>query len=154
MADTGTCYLLYEDGSRIILEDGSGFLLVENCIVTDGDYTGHGGYEYDWKVRFTNERYEEEQRKKKEKQDEIIRLRLEAQEALLEQRGMKQETSKQAKRQLRALEKQYLNLQQQILKEMQALEEMQRQEMIWRKMLALLLLQEACPFSSISMTLH
>lgn len=135
-------YLLLEDGGKLILEDSSGFLLLETqdeTIVGDSE-----PYEPTY-IKFQRQ----EAARIKAKQDEIIARRLEAQQATLLQRELKASQDKQTTRQLEALEAQLLELQNQLLFDLAELGRLERQAANRRNHMALLILAMACPFISI-----
>lgn len=110
------CFLLFEDGSgSLLLEDGTDFLLLESCDGDDvvallggratfGQYPGIQG-----KNPWTPDDYEKafKYRQLEETRERIVETRIEAQEVVLKKREILPDSSKQARRQLAALERKY-----------------------------------------------
>ncbi len=120
---------------------------------TDGEaiqdtILGGGAHYPDWRIEHKNDVY---RAKEQEQQDEIIRLRLEAQDILLRQRELKDEKTKQAKRQMLALEREAAQLQIDIQEGIAKLLELQKQSVIYQNNLAFMVLTISNPFGGIRM---
>jgi len=105
----------------------------------------------DWRTEYENEKYRAAKRKEKLKQEEIIRLRLEAQANLVQQRELKDAKDKQSLRQMAALEREAAQLQMDIQKSIAILLELQRQSVVHKNNLAFLVLSMATPFGGLRM---
>ncbi len=90
--------------------------------------------------------YQREQAILSEKQDEIIAMRLEAQENILRQKELKDLRDKQSKRQLKALDRQQEQL---TIAISEAMIELEKRQLISRNNLAILVLIAAYPYINI-----
>lgn len=143
-------YLLLDDStSFLLLDDAESYLI----IATEDDANGGDGeYYHNLRIAEANLRITEAKRREKIKQDEVIRLKLEAQEILLKQREVRPNKDKQSKRQLAALEKEYAVLQKEIEAHMQALQILHENTVKQKNNVLILLLAASCPLTSF--TIH
>lgn len=141
-------FLLLEDGvSFLLLQDGESFLIIE----AEDEQSGGLPY-YDPFAQRAALEFEAAREREKIKQEEIIRLRLEAQDALMRKRELSAaRETKQSLRQIRALEKEYAALEQEVAYQLAALEELQKLTTKRKNNLILILLSAASPFASIAM---
>jgi len=113
----------------------------------EDDIVGDSWIQYDpsaQRAMAENKRAKERQRIKEE---EITRLRLEAQEVLVKKSEVKDDTSKQALRQIRALEREYAVLMDELQQQLVALDKLQQETVKRRKIMILLLMAAGNPFS-------
>lgn len=142
------CYRLTEDGGFRILENGIDFRITETCDIVQAS---------NWKlwpdhdIKRRNDEYRAKVDEENRKQNEIIALKLEAQVLRAQEIELRKEKSKQAARQVKALEKEISQLMATIEKEMAILFEIQRQSMIYKRNIEFLVLLMASPFGSVSM---
>ena len=146
-AGTG-CDILLQSGFSILKQDGDKLLLT-NCAIGE-DFVGHGDY-LSWHSNIYKYEYEQAKKREKIKQAEVIRLRLEAQEALLrKQELVKAAQDKQTQRQLKALQAEYDALMEELAYQLNALEELQKATAKRKRMVLTLLLMAASPFSPVT----
>lgn len=140
-------FLLLDDSSSfLLLDDSSSYLIIGS----EDDTTGGSEYYHNLRIAEANKRHAEAKKRERIKQDEVIRLKLEAQEALLKHRELKPRRDKQSKRQLAALEREYLSLQAEIAAQMLALFELQENTVKQRNSVLMLLLLAACPLTLVN----
>lgn len=94
--------------------------------------------------------FEEAEKQRKIKEEEVIRLKLAAQESILKKRELQDKLDKQSLRQLRALEIEYEQLQKDLLYQLAALDKLHKESVKKRNKLITLLLFAACPFTAIN----
>lgn len=146
-----TCFILLQSGGKIIKQAADGFLLFTNCVPAPTDQPSGGIDAVSWQPDFSAIQAEREARQTfREKENEIIDLRLEAQDLILRKTELQKEQSKQAQRQLKALELEYANLQQEIVKQLIALQQLEQIAIKRKKTVVLLLLMAASPLSSLA----
>lgn len=142
------CFIELETGGYILLEDNSGYIILEQCEdafqIIHGP--GNGPWHRDWRIDHANEKYRAAKERERIKEEEIIRLKLEAQDSLMRQRELQALADLNSKRQLLAL-KQAAAIREMIMQEELAkLVELQRLSMIYRNNLAFLVLAMSTPF--------
>jgi hypothetical protein len=141
------CFLLLENGKKILKESGDGFLLLEHC---DEEYVGGGGQGRQWGYAGLEQAYSNQikaREAEEAKQQEILRLKIEAQELLVKKEEIKSQKDKQTKRQLAALESKYQELLQEEREQLRLLDEMQQAVVRQRNLIIFLLLQASCPLN-------
>jgi hypothetical protein len=133
----------------------SRFIFNNAIFNTDGEATSldiiHGSndkWSKDWRTDYENEAYKA---KKRAQEDEITRLRLEAQDNLLRQRELKDENNKQSLRQMLALKRESEQLHLDIQKNLLKLLELQNESVINKNNLAFIVLSMATPFGGLRM---
>lgn len=110
----------------------------------------HGPNNRNWRTDWENERYRQEKERERIKQDEIIRLKLEAQEIIVEKKDVaKQEKSKQRDKQLIALSQKLDELNLIIQEENAKLAIIQQKIVVYRHNMAMIALIAADPFYGI-----
>lgn len=135
--------------SFLLLDDASSFLLIDdaNSFLIIGTEDDSGGIPY---VRYANVEYALAKERERIKQEEIIRLRLEAQELLMRERELADKRDKQSRRQLAALEKEKASLMADIQYQLVALEKLQKITVQRKNRVIMLLLTAACPFNNLT----
>lgn len=113
--------------------------------------TGDSWIQYDPSALRATREMQAAKKRERIKQDEIIAKRLEAQELLLRKRELQDLQDKQSLRQMAFLEREYLELQNEIMAQMAALEILQKQAIQRRKAVTFLLMMAASPFTSLSL---
>lgn len=93
---------------------------------------------------------QKEEKRLKAKQEQIIALRLEAQQALLARRELELQKEKQNTRQLQAIRRREAEIQTELLALISSLREFTQQNKKRQEEEALLVLALACPFSSLA----
>jgi len=143
------CYILFQDGGRIIKQSGDGFLLLENCNLENQPSGGIDAVT--WQPDFRALQAEKEARRAfREKQNEIVELKLEAQDLILRKAELQKERTKQAERQLKALQLEYDNLQKETARQLILLQKLEQIAIKRKKTVVLLLLMAVNPLSSLA----
>lgn len=114
---------------------------------------GNGPWHRNWRTDYENQKYRDAKKsaadaKEREriKEDEIIRLKLEAQDSLLRQRELQLLKDKNSRKQLLALQQAAAIREAVMLEELAKLVELQRLSMLYRNNLAFLVLAMSLPF--------
>ncbi len=112
-----------------------------------------GGFVADWRTEWQNEQYRKKKERERIKQDEIIRLKLEAQEATLAKKDAEQTPpSKQRDKQIKAALKLIAQLNYEIDVETHKLSVINRELMIYSHNMAMVAIIAANPFMGVSLT--
>jgi hypothetical protein len=107
----------------------------------------HGPNNRNWRTDWENEQYRKAKERERIKQDEIIRLKLEAQEVTVEKKDLaKQDASKQRDKQLQALSQKLDELNLIIQQENAKLAVIQQKLVVYRHNMAFVALIAANPF--------
>lgn len=149
-----TCYILLQNGGRIIKQSGDGFLLLTNCVVTPEDTVLGGDFSHlDTWLERQNEKYRGAKREKERKEQEIIEQKLAVQALLNEKRDLEKQKLKQNEKQITALQRE-IESANNILKLLnEQLAKYEADLLIQHNLLAEILLMDSDPFYRLEATI-
>lgn len=143
------CNILLQTGGKLLLQTGGALLLTDCTPQPDLDII-HGPndkWHRDWRVDWKNEQYRKLKERERLKQDKIIELKIEAQEATVAKKEAEAlPKSKQRDRQIKAAQNQIVALQEIIAEENAKLAIIERQLMLYKHNVAMVAIIAATPF--------